>query len=65
MINLKFLTALNVAIDDDELLDYIDFLAAEIENGRLVATIDKDAITGLRLTPSGAAMLRTLPATSA
>jgi hypothetical protein len=63
--NIRFLTALNVAMDDAELLDYIDFLATEIESGHLVATVDGDAITSLRLTPAGMAMLPTLPATSA
>ena len=35
MMNLKFLTSLNVAYDDDELLDVIEHLAAEIEAGTL------------------------------
>jgi hypothetical protein len=65
MMNFKFLTSLNVAYDDDELLDVIDFLATEIESGHLAATVDGDAITSLRLTPAGMAMLPTLPATSA
>jgi hypothetical protein len=58
MINIRFLTALNVAVNDAELLDCIDFLSAEIENGNLAATIDGDAIISLRLTPSGAALLK-------
>ena len=64
--NIRFLTALNVAMDDDELLDYIDFLATEIESGHLAATVDGDAITSLRLTALGKTYLRpTLPTTSA
>jgi hypothetical protein len=35
MMNLKFLTSLNVAYDDDELLDVIEHLAAEIGAGTL------------------------------
>jgi hypothetical protein len=56
--NIRFLTALNVAMDDDELLDYIDFLATEIESGHLAATVDGDAITSLRLTALGKTYLR-------
>ena len=61
MMNLKFLTSLNVAYDDDELLDVIEHLAAEIEAGTLAPKIQGDAIVSLYLTPAGLATLPTLP----
>ena len=65
MISLRLLTALNVAYDDAELLDVIERLAIEIENGNLAADVDLDAIESLHLTDAGRAALKPLPWTSA
>lgn len=62
MINLKLLTELNIAYSDAELLDVINGLGDLLEAGTIRAECDGDAITSLRLTPLGAALLRTLPA---
>jgi hypothetical protein len=64
--NIRFLTALNIAYSDAELLDYIGYLCDELENGNLTATIDGDAIVALSLTASGVALLMpSLPAATA
>jgi hypothetical protein len=52
-VNLKFLTAINVAPSDSELADYIDFLARELERGTISATINGDAIVALQLYDRG------------
>jgi hypothetical protein len=56
-LNLKFLVALNVAHSDDELLDHIDFLAGQLENGNIAAAVDGDLILSLYLTETGIAAL--------
>jgi hypothetical protein len=53
MMNLKLLTSLNVACCDECLLQLIDDLSAEIEDGILAATTDLDTITALHLTEAG------------
>jgi hypothetical protein len=55
--NLRFLTALNVAMDDAALFDLIDDLVGELETGNLIATTDGDLIVGLSLTPAGRSCL--------
>ena len=65
MIDLRLLVTLNVAMSDDEWLENLNRLADLIENGTITPRIDGDAIASLRLTPSGAALLRTMPATAA
>ena len=60
--NLKFLTSLNVAYTDDELLQLIEDLSAEIENGHLAAATDLDMITALHLTEAGKSCLPPTPA---
>jgi hypothetical protein len=57
--NIRFLTAINIAHTDAELLSYIGYLCDEIENGNLAATIDRDTdtIAALHLTETGKALL--------
>jgi len=64
MINLKLLTALNVATSDDELLDVIDGLAKLLEDGMIAPRIDGDAITSFYLTEAGISRLPVLPVTT-
>jgi hypothetical protein len=63
--NIRLLTALNIAHSDSELLDYIGFLAGELERGTISAVNDGDLITRLELTPAGRALSPpTLPTAS-
>jgi hypothetical protein len=57
MINVRFLSALNIAYSDAELLDLIESLAVELEHGTLSANIDGDEITSLSLTEAGRRLL--------
>jgi hypothetical protein len=50
-IDLRLLSALNVACNDEELLDLIEAVAGAIEDGFVSAESDLDAITKLYLTP--------------
>ena len=63
MIDIRLLTALNVADSDDKLLDVINGLGDMLEAGTIRAECDGDAITSLHLTPLGKAMLPMLPPT--
>jgi hypothetical protein len=68
--NILFLTSLNVAHTDDELLATIDMLAGYIEDGTIAATVSGDTIESLCLSAYGQSLLPTptlptLPATTA
>jgi hypothetical protein len=67
MINLRLLTAINVAMDDEPLLDTIDALADYLADGTISAECDGDAVIRLRLTDAGRALMpaMTLPWTGA
>jgi hypothetical protein len=53
MINIRLLSALNVACTDDELIDLIEAVAGAIEDGFVTAKSDLDTITSLHLTAAG------------
>jgi hypothetical protein len=58
----------NVGLDDASLLQKIDDVCDAVEAGHVTVSSDQDVITGLFMTPSGAALLDSysvLPATTA
>jgi len=66
MIDIRLLSTLNVACNDEELLDLIEAVAGAIEDGFVSAESDLDTITSLHLTAAGRrAWPTTLPATTA
>jgi hypothetical protein len=65
-VNIRLLSALNVAMTDDELLDLIDHVADSLADGLIYAVSDRDLILSLHLTETGRQLWpATLPATSA
>jgi hypothetical protein len=57
VIKLKLLTALNVATDDDALLEHINYLSDFLADGTVTAECDGDQIVALVLTEAGRACL--------
>ena len=61
MTKIVLLTMLNTACCDECLLDKIDDVCSAIESGDCYAISDKDEITAIFMSRSGAALLRQVP----
>jgi hypothetical protein len=60
MTHVWLLTLLNIEYSDEALLQKIDDIADAIETGNVIASSDRDVITGLVMTRSGANLLRSV-----
>jgi hypothetical protein len=63
VINIRLLTALNIAMDDESLLDTIDVLADYLADGVIEPEVDGDAVIRFRLTEAGRVLAMTRPMT--